>query len=114
MLQNIAVGPPMVGATDLKSSPDRAAEKGFKGSDSDSSFGKALEDRVSKSPKEMKESLPKEMRAKEEKPDRSEARKTETEVVKPEGKITKKATVRQQAIQEFMDSFESEFEISPT
>ncbi len=114
MLQNIAVGPPMVGATDLKSSPDRTAEKGFKGSDSDSSFGKALEDRVSKSPKEMKESMPKEMRAKEEKPDSSEVRKTETVVVKPEGKITKKATVRQQAIQEFMDSFESEFEISPT
>lgn len=113
MLQSI-VGPPMVGATDLKSPPDRTVDRDFKGSGSDSSFGKALEEKVvSKSPKEIKESPQSEVRQKNEKPQKADAKNTE-EVSKPDGKISKKATVRQKAIQEFMDSFESEFEISPT
>lgn len=114
MLTNI-VGPPIVGATtDLKSPSDKATEKGFKGSGSDSAFGKALEDKISSKalPKDTKESAQKEMRQKER--PQPDAKKTEKEVVKPDGKVAKKATVRQQAIQEFMDSFESEFNISPT
>lgn len=116
MLQSI-VGPPiMVGATDLKSKPERSGEKDFKGSGSESSFGKALEEKMSsKSPKEVKESPQKEMRQKDnDKPQNQEAKDKGTEVAKPDGKIEKKATNRQQAIQEFMDSFESEFEIPPT
>ncbi|MEK2646811.1 flagellar hook-length control protein FliK [Bdellovibrio sp. BCCA] len=116
MLQSI-VGPPMVGATDLKSSPERTVDKDFKGSGSESSFGKALEEKItSKDPKEVKDSPQREMKPKDQddpKPQQAEAKKTE-EVSKPDGKISKKATVRQKAIQEFMDSFESEFEISPT
>lgn len=116
MLQSI-VGPPMVGATDLKSPPERTVDKDFKGSGSDSSFGKALEEKItSKSPKEVKESPQREMRQneKEDKPQQAEANKTDEVSKQPDGKISKKATVRQKAIQEFMDSFESEFEISPT
>lgn len=115
MLQSI-VGPPMVGATELKSPPERSVDKDFKGSGSESSFGKALEDRISKSPKEVKDSPQREMRQKdkEDKPQQTEAKKTEEVSKQPDGKISKKATVRQKAIQEFMDSFESEFEISPT
>ncbi|WP_413568814.1 flagellar hook-length control protein FliK [Bdellovibrio sp. HCB117] len=118
MLQSI-VGPPMVGATDLRSQPERTVDKDFKGSGSESSFGKALEDKMSaKSPKEskeVKESPQKEARQKEEKePQQAKAEaKKEQPVDKTEGKIAKKA-VRQQAIQEFMDSFESEFQIPPT
>ncbi|NUN06359.1 MAG: flagellar hook-length control protein FliK [Bdellovibrio sp.] len=107
----------MVGATDLRSKPDRSGEKDFKGSGSESSFGKALEEKISsQSPKEVKDSPQKEMRRKDdtEKPQKQEAKEAGTEVAKPDGKITKKATDRQQAIQEFMDSFESEFEIPPT
>jgi len=107
------VGPPiMVGATDLKSPPERSVDKDFKDSGPDSSFGKALE---TQSRKEMKESPPKEAK-KDESPrtEANEAKQTE-KVAKPDGKITKKATtVRQKAIQEFMDSFESEFKIPPT
>ncbi|WP_374075559.1 flagellar hook-length control protein FliK [Bdellovibrio bacteriovorus] len=115
MLQSI-VGPPMVGATDLKSPPERTVDKDFKGSGSESSFGKALEDKISKSLKEVKDSPQREMRQKdkEDKPQQTEAKKTEEVSKQPDGKISKKATVRQKAIQEFMDSFESEFEISPT
>ncbi|UOF00866.1 flagellar hook-length control protein FliK [Bdellovibrio reynosensis] len=116
MLTNI-VGPPIVGATtDLKSLSEKAQEKGFKGSGSDSAFGKALEEKISSKalPKDTKESAQKEMRQKENERPQPDAKKTEKEVVKPDGKVAKKATVRQQAIQEFMDSFESEFNISPT
>ncbi|WII72391.1 flagellar hook-length control protein FliK [Bdellovibrio sp. 22V] len=117
MLQSI-VGPPMVGATELKSPPERSVERDFKGSGSESSFGKALEEKISsKAPKEMKdtkETPQREMRQNEkEEPQKSEAKK-ESPVQQQDGKISKKATVRQKAIQEFMDSFESEFKIPPT
>ncbi|MGZ3770182.1 MAG: flagellar hook-length control protein FliK [Bdellovibrio sp.] len=132
MLQNIVVGP-MVGATDLKSLPEKTATKDFKGSGSDSSFGKALEEKISsaKDSKENKESPRTEMRqsreskesdqsnqsklSKEQKPQNSEAKKgPDNKVVKPEERVSKRSTVRQQKIKEFMDSFESEFEIPPT
>lgn len=105
MIQSI-VGPPMVGVTDLKSSAERTADKDFKSSREESSFGKALEGKMSsKSSKdEMKDSPPKE-------PQQVSKGKEEQTVTKPP---IKKATVRQQAIKEFMDSFESEFEIPPT
>lgn len=113
MLQSI-VGPPMVGTTGLRSPTEQSVDKGFKGSRQDSAFGKTLEDKMSsKSPKdEVKESPQRGMRQKEkdEKPQESNE-KMEPTVGQPS---TKKATVRQQAIQEFMDSFESEFQISPT
>ncbi|MGZ3774877.1 MAG: flagellar hook-length control protein FliK [Pseudobdellovibrionaceae bacterium] len=117
MLQNIVVGPPMVGATDLKSTPNKAVDKDFKGSGSDSSFGKTLDEKISSNEsKEMKESPQKEMRQSKERPQNSEAKVTDKAVAKPkpEGKIGKKVVARQQAIKEFMDSFESEFEIPPT
>lgn len=121
MLKNIVVGPPMVGATDLKSLPEKLADKDFKGSGSDSSFGKTLEDKMSsaRESKELKESPRKELRQskskEEEKPQKnSEAKETDKKVAKPEGKVSKKTAARQQIIKEFMDSFESEFEIPPT
>lgn len=117
MLQNVVVGPPMVGATDLKSLPDKAVGKDFKGSGSDSSFGKTLEGKMSSDDsKEMKGSPQNEMRHDKETPQNSKAKGTENEVAKPkpEGKIGKKGMARQQAIKEFMDSFESEFEVPPT
>lgn len=115
MLQNI-VQPPLVVATELKpQAPDRRPDKDFKGSGSETSFGKALDDKMSKmTSKEQKETTPKEVRGKDEKPEKPEAKKADQEVAKPEGQNAKKAVVRQQAIKEFMDSFESEFEISPT
>lgn len=121
MLQSV-VGPPLVGATDLKSPPERTGDRGFKDASSDTSFGKTLDDKmVSRTPKdkEVKDSSPQtqesRQRDKEEKPPQAEAqtKKTEPEVAKIDGK-NKKAAVRQKAIQEFMDSFESEFEIPPT
>ncbi len=103
----------MVGATDLKSLPDRKLDKNFKSPDSESGFEKELDQRISAKPRqETTESPPKEMRQGKEKPQNDG--KAEPKVAKTEGKIEEKATVRQKAIQEFMDSFESEFEISPT
>lgn len=114
MLQSIV--PPMVGATEMKSPPDRMVEKDFKGTGSGSSFGKALEEKItSKDAKEIKEPPQREMKAKNEKPEKTEAKKgKEPEVSQNDGKTERKGTVRQQKIKEFMDSFESEFEISPT
>ncbi|MGE9745847.1 flagellar hook-length control protein FliK [Bdellovibrio bacteriovorus] len=114
MLQSIV--PPMVGATEMKSPPDRGVEKDFKGTGSGSSFGKALEEKItSKDPKETKEPPQRDMKAKNEKPEKTEAKKgKEPEVSQNDGKTERKGTVRQQKIKEFMDSFESEFEISPT
>lgn len=112
----------MVGATDLRSSPDKAIEKNLKSSSSDSSFGKALKDKISSgADKEAKGSPRQEVRAKDSKESDSrkedKAQKTddraEQKVAKPDG-IKKKAANRQLAIKEFMDSFESEFEIPPT
>lgn len=103
----------MVGATDLRSLPDRKLDKNFKSPDSESGFEKELDQKLSAKPRqETAESPPKEMRSEKEKPQPDG--KAEQKVAKTEGKIEKKATVRQKAIQEFMDSFESEFEISPT
>lgn len=103
----------MVGATDLKSLPDRKLDKNFKSPDSESGFEKELDQRISAKPRqETSESPPKEMRQEKDRPQTDG--KAEQKVAKTEGKIEKKATVRQKAIQEFMDSFESEFEISPT
>ncbi|MGE5087338.1 MAG: flagellar hook-length control protein FliK [Bacillota bacterium] len=116
------VGPPMVGATELKSQqPGRALEKDFKGSGSDSTFGKALQDKISlNSPNEAKESPKQDARAKdsgdskERKDDKAIAPdKAERKVDTTDGK-EKKAATRQKAIKEFMDSFESEFDIPPT
>ncbi|WP_413582655.1 flagellar hook-length control protein FliK [Bdellovibrio sp. HCB288] len=117
------VGPPMVGATELRSqASDKIQEKDFKGSGKDSGFDKALQDKISlRSPKETKESPKQEARAKDSK-DSKEPRdeKAQEKSSKPERKVStddgkeKRAANRQQAIKEFMDSFESEFEIPPT
>ncbi|WP_246845729.1 flagellar hook-length control protein FliK [Bdellovibrio sp. ZAP7] len=117
------VGPPMVGATELKpKASDKLQEKDFKGSGADSGFNKALQDKISlKSPKEAKESQRQEARAKDSN-DSKETRddKAPAKEAKPERKVRtddgkeKRAANRQQAIKEFMDSFESEFEIPPT
>lgn len=117
MLQNIVVGPPLVGATELKPLPDKTVGKDFKGSGSDSSFGKMLDGKMSSSDsKEMKGSPQKELRQSKENPQNQNAKKTDKEVASPkqDGKTGKKGIARQQAIKEFMDSFESEFEIPPT
>ncbi|MBO9666256.1 MAG: flagellar hook-length control protein FliK [Bdellovibrio sp.] len=104
----------MVGATELKSqAADKAIEKDFKGSGSGTSFGKALQDKISlNNPKETKEQPKQEARAKDEKAQAPE-QKTERKVDTAPGK-EKKAATRQKAIKEFMDSFESEFDIPPT
>ncbi|UYL08746.1 flagellar hook-length control protein FliK [Bdellovibrio sp. SKB1291214] len=117
------VGPPMVGATELKSQTDKLQAKDFKGSGAtDSNFNKALQDKINlRSPKEAKESPKQEARAK----DSNDSKETRDEKApakdaKPERKVStndgkeKRAANRQQAIKEFMDSFESEFEIPPT
>ena len=123
------VGPQMVGATDLKSmSSAKTFEKDFKGSGAESSFGKTLQDKLNnnpvspKDPKELKDSPRQEAKAKdrednddsEQKPTTEDNGKTEQKVAKPDGNVKKKSANRQQAIKEFMDSFESEFEIPPT
>ncbi|MDG0815362.1 flagellar hook-length control protein FliK [Bdellovibrio svalbardensis] len=126
MLANI-VGPPMVGATDLRSSPDKAIEKNLKGSSSESSFGKALQDKISVGAQKETKDLPRqEVRAKDSARDSKESNsrkedkaqkpedRAEQKVAKPDGTLKKKSANRQQAIKEFMDSFESEFEIPPT
>jgi flagellar hook-length control protein FliK len=104
----------MVGATELKSlAAEKAAEKDFKSSGSGSSFGKALQDKISlNNPKETKEPPKQEARAKDEKAQAPE-QKAERKVDTAPGK-EKKAATRQKAIKEFMDSFESEFDIPPT
>lgn len=117
------VGPPMVGATELKSQTDKLQAKDFKGSGAaDSNFNKALQDKINlRSPKEAKESPKQEARAKDSN-DSKETRddKAPAKDAKPERKVStndgkeKRAANRQQAIKEFMDSFESEFEIPPT
>lgn len=109
------VGPPMVGATELKSQqPDKALEKDFKGSGSDSTFGKALQDKISlSSPKETKESSKQEARAKDSGDSKERKDVKALSVDTTDGKV-KKAATRQKAIKEFMDSFESEFDIPPT
>jgi flagellar hook-length control protein FliK len=118
LIQNIA--PPMVGATDLKSlQQQKLQEKDFKGSGSDSSFGRALQDKQTSS-KDLKESVKQDSQVRDRQQDddrpqaKSDEKVPEQKVAKPEGKITKAAANRQKAIKEFMDSFESEFEIPPT
>lgn len=128
MIQNL-VGPPVVGVTDLKSPLGKNQEKDFKGSGSDS-FGKALEQKMSsqsnsqqdtKGLKAERPERPDVSKKESPRPERSEERssklqpRAERAVTKTNGMIPKKeAPSRQQAIQEFMDSFESEFEIPST
>ncbi|MFS4459441.1 flagellar hook-length control protein FliK [Bdellovibrio sp. HCB2-146] len=123
MLQNIAVGSPMVAMAEAKSNLEgKFSEKDFKkNADSDSSFKETLGAKLSKPERpekpertEKQESTRGEMRS-DEKRSKPEAQKEDSkEAVKPEGQGSKKASTRQKAIQEFMDSFESEFEIPPT
>ena len=102
MIPNI-VGPPIVGATDLRSFSGKNSEKDLKRSGSES-FGKALEEKIT-----SKEKLPEREAA--EKP---EVRPDKKVALKKQEAKTKGAPSRQQAIKEFMDSFESEFKIPPT
>ena len=119
MIPNIVGGPPLGGATDLKSqASEKMQGKDLKISGKDS-FGKALEEKISAS--SSKEAPPKPERredsttSRSDKNDKAEA-KTDKKVVakseRPE-KIEEKPD-RQKAIKEFMDSFESEFDIPPT
>lgn len=127
MLTNIAVGSPMVAMTEPKSTPEKLTAKDFKNAGSpDTSFRQELGNKLSKTEKVDKLERPekadkadkKEAReeVKSTKEDRkSEAKGESKEVVKTEEpQRGKKASTRQIAIQEFMDSFESEFEIPPT
>lgn len=126
------VGPPRVGATDLRASSEKTMEKSLKGSiaeASPASFEKALQDKISSGAQNEKKEVPKqEVRAKDsqesdskkedqaQKPDERDGKedRVEQKVAKPDGTLNKKSASRQQAIKEFMDSFESEFEIPPT
>lgn len=122
MLQNIAVGSPMVAMAETKSNLEgKFSEKDFKkNADSDSSFKETLGAKISKPerPEKPERTEKQESRSEvrsEDKRSKPEAKKEESkDAVKPEGQGSKKASTRQKAIQEFMDSFESEFEISPT
>lgn len=106
MLQSI-VGPPIMGVTDLKPSAEKTAERGFKSSREETSFGRTLEGKMtSKSSPDQKD-----LKRPQEDVNGVAPPKREQSVSKS---TNKKATVRQQAIKEFMDSFESEFKISPT
>ncbi|MNJ93209.1 Flagellar hook-length control protein FliK [compost metagenome] len=125
MIQNI-VGPPIAGVTDLKSPLGKNQEKSFKGSGSDS-FGKALEEKMSskkdsQDSKGLKNERPEISRKESPRPERQEDRSSKLEA-RPEKAVTKQSGInperkgapsRQQAIKEFMDSFESEFEIPST
>lgn len=108
MLQNISVGPPMVGATELRSTALKPVEKDFKGAVPGTAFSKALEEKIASKEAKLKDPSPPEAR------EAPKAKKEGTEVAITEDKPTKTMTVRQQAIQDFMDSFESEFKIPPT
>lgn len=126
MIPNI-VGPPIAGTTDLKafSLKEKSPEKNFKESGADS-FGKELEEKMSSGAPSRDA---REAKGTRERPEVSQGNrespsadrpsgleaKSEKEVVKQNGIAGKKAVPsRQQAIKEFMDSFESEFEIPPT
>ncbi len=117
MLTNIAVGPPMVGVADLKSSLElRAQARNLKGTDSDSTFKQALGEKLSPKPdKAMDESTRRESRSEPKVIERPPIEASEkVKAAKPEDRESKRTGDRQQAIQEFMDSFESEFKIPPT
>ena len=131
MLQSV-VNQQMLGATDLRSPTEYSVEKDLRSSREDSSFEKTLEDKISSQSlkKETRESSPQEPKvAKDSKETRESkdakdstdsgdtkkpterAQKKELTVRKP---TEKAAQNRKQAIKEFMDSFESEFQIPPT
>lgn len=128
MIPNIAVGSPMAAMTEPKSTPEKISAKDFRNAGNpDTSFKQALGNKLSKTEKadrlerpdkvdraEKKDSREEVKSTKEDRP-KSEAKGESKEVVKAEEpQRGKKASTRQQAIQEFMDSFESEFEIPPT
>jgi flagellar hook-length control protein FliK len=117
LLQSI-VGPPLTtGPTDLKSPLDKNADKDFKGSGSESTFGKALEQKVSKPPKKTSETSNGERSEKRSADDQNEVADSKEAPPPRQGKpeeVGKKKWQRQQAIKEFMDSFEGEFQIPPT
>ena len=114
MLQSI-VGPPLNGPTDLKSLQKDNVGKDFKGSGSQENFGKTLEDRFSKTPKETRDFSKAETKplSDDKKKEVAEAAAESPKKMKP-GDVGKKTSQRQQAIKEFMDSIESEFQIPPT
>lgn len=111
MLQSL-VGPPLRGSTDLMSSPEKnMANKDIKSSESEVSFDQALKDRVNikSEPKKSTASGQKSAKAESGSEERAQVEKPLT------GKVNKRAsTGREKAIEDFMDSFESEFKISPT
>jgi flagellar hook-length control protein FliK len=118
----------MLAMTEPKSAPEKLTAKDFRNAgDPDTSFKQALGNKFSKSEKVDKLSRPEKSDKAEKKESREEVKSTKEdrpkseekgeskEVVKAEGpQRGKKASTRQQAIQGFMDSFESEFEIPPT
>lgn len=117
----------MLAMTEPKSSPEKLTAKDFRNAgDPDTSFKQALGNKLSKSDKVDKLERPEKADKADKKDSREEIKSTKEdrkseakgegkEVVKAEGSQRgKKASTRQQAIQEFMDSFESEFEIPPT
>jgi flagellar hook-length control protein FliK len=129
LIPNIAVGSPMLAMTEPKSAPDKISAKDFKNAGNpDTSFKQALGNKFSKSEKVDKLSLPEKDDKAEKKESREEVKSTKDDrpkseakgeskkevIDKAEGQRSKKASTRQQAIQGFMDSFESEFEIPPT
>lgn len=111
MLQSL-VGPPLRGSTDLMSSPEKnMVNKDVKSSESEVSFDQALKDRVNikSEPKKTTESGEKSAKAESSSDEGVKVEKPLT------GKVNKRAsTGREKAIEDFMDSFESEFKISPT
>ncbi len=136
MLAN-KVGPQLMGATDLKSSMlGKASEKDFKDSASGSSFEKALQERLAGKNQDRTQESKKVDAAKDHKvqekdrsdqdsenrkKDTSESEqkpksdsKAESQVADQNGVKKRRLEGRQQAIKEFMDSFESEFKIPPT
>ncbi|AHI07016.1 flagellar hook-length control protein [Bdellovibrio bacteriovorus W] len=94
------------------SSPEKnMANKDIKSSESEVSFDQALKDRVNikSEPKKSTASGQKSAKAESGSEERAQVEKPLT------GKVNKRAsTGREKAIEDFMDSFESEFKISPT
>ncbi len=132
------VGPSQMGAADVRSFAGRTPEKDLSNSGKES-FGKALEEKMSgeKNPDKMSTKQPltedrgvkkPEIQKKDaERSERAEKPSKEDQSEKLEAKPDKKVALkqkpeektqgdpsRQQAIKEFMDSFESEFQIPPT
>lgn len=119
MLQSV-VGPPVgVGLTEMKAPSNKPMERDFRSSvPGETKFERTLQDKIATAEDRVRQQSPKEDRKPEEQKNSSKSggslKRQEQVDRSSNGKTKVKVSGREKAIQEFMDSFESEFKISPT